>query len=716
MGSQSQNFRKRIPGRAWGPLSRWALLAAVALAAWPVVAAPLRAQSLLSMERPLSIGADERMARAETAHLTVWEMFEEVQEGRGAQVYGLLYDRMADALDNEPVEDKAEFHREYLLNLLRAGHGWAPPGELEDLARAFITNYPDDKRFPQAFYFLNHALDAQGRPLETSFFFDEDALTALPDWMQSRYLRLLSRHAARDKKPLEAAGLLVREMQNGGSLHISSPFEVEELLGLAPGPKELEEFLAKHPDVEWLAKRANFLRMRALVNAGELHQALIGMGRLEAEGRLDDAEERQWASALRLEIGNLSRLRRKRIGVLLPLGSRSAVLRQLALETLDGLRMAVQYPGGADQDTGLSSLLGQDLPGGGKAGEQGYELVVRDSGNSRDLVEKMMRELVEHEQVMAVIGPVARGESEEAAKMAEKLGVPVISLSISMDMPKDARFAFRHSKSYEQEVRDLVRFAMDYRHLRRFAILYPDTSYGRSMMSLFWEEVEANGGRIAAAGAFTPSVLLSRLSMEKVGLKELFQRFTGVDRHLTEEDQAWLAAVDDKTPDPIVDFDGLFIPIGPTGIQDLQLIAPYPATVDAENVVLLGSRFWNDPSVLVASDGKMRGAVFLDSYDAVSAHPKVAEFQARHRTFFGHRPQYRLPTYYTALAYDTARILMGLLEPGKIRSRVQLRNALVEMEPYFGITGHTRFLDGGEAEKESMFFQLVEKDIVRLRP
>ncbi len=38
--------------------------------------------------------------------------------------------------------------------------------------------------------------------------------------------------------------------------------------------------------------------------------------------------------------------------------------------------------------------------------------------------------------------------------------------------------------------------------------------------------------------------------------------------------------LNDTLPDPIVDFDAIFIPVGPNGMQDLQLIAPYPVTVD----------------------------------------------------------------------------------------------------------------------------------------
>jgi ABC-type branched-subunit amino acid transport system substrate-binding protein len=189
-----------------------------------------------------------------------------------------------------------------------------------------------------------------------------------------------------------------------------------------------------------------------------------------------------------------------------------------------------------------------------------------------------------------------------------------------------------------------------------------------------------------------------------------------MDRYLSPEDKALLDAVGDTRPDPIVDFDALFIPVGPDGVQDLQLIAPYPVTVDAEHVQLLGSRFWNDVSVLVAGDGKLEGAVFVDAFDLTSANPKVAAFHTRHRTFYGHHAQYRPPTYYAGLGYDTVNLLMALLQEPRNQSRASLRQALVHMDAVFGVTGWTRFNENGEAEKESMFFRIKGNEIVRLIP
>jgi ABC-type branched-subunit amino acid transport system substrate-binding protein len=654
-------------------------------------------------------------------------LFSLVAQGRGHEAYPALKARYEEELDkaaHTPGSDANKLRRTYLVALLRAGEGLAPPAEQERTARAFTEAFPDDEQFPLAFFYLDEALYQQGKPLEQSFFFDQDALKSLPSWMQTRLLRMLADSEARQGHYGAAAGYLLSEQQSASSLHQTTQAEVEDMLERMEAPPDLMAFVQKQASASWLLAREPFMMAKVLLNAGQLDQALLKLDAILAQGQATSAADLKFVNELKQEIRSRVETRPDRIGVLLPLGSSASVLRELALETLDGLRMAVQFPDTqVSTTTALSHLLAQDLAtgtdshaGGPHAPGLRFELVIRDTANSPQKAAEAVTALVRDDHVIAIIGPIARAESAAAAERAEELGVPLISLSLSLDIPPGARFVFRHSKSQEEEVRDLVRYALDYLHDKRYAILYPDTSYGRTMSTLFWQEVEQRGGQVVAVASFEPSARVTRQSRDAVGLKEIFARFTGLNRYQSPEDQALLQAVGDPHPDPIVDFDALYIPVGPDGIQDLQLIAPYPVTVDAEHVQLLGSRFWNDASVLVAGDGKLDGAVFVDAFDLTSANPKVEAFHTRHRMFFGHHTQYRPPTYYTGLGYDTANLLMSLLQDPHNHSRQALRNALVHMEPYFGVTGWTRFKENGEAEKESMFFRIKGSEIQRLLP
>jgi ABC-type branched-subunit amino acid transport system substrate-binding protein len=135
--------------------------------------------------------------------------------------------------------------------------------------------------------------------------------------------------------------------------------------------------------------------------------------------------------------------------------------------------------------------------------------------------------------------------------------------------------------------------------------------------------------------------------------------------------------------------------------------------VDAESVQLLGTRSWNDDAVLVAGASKLDGAVFGDVYDRSSALPRVAAFQNLHHSLFGHRPRYTMPSYYTAIGYDTLSLLMTQLNDVRTRSRDSLARSLKVTVPYPGITGLTAFRPSGEASKETVFFRIRGNEFVR---
>jgi ABC-type branched-subunit amino acid transport system substrate-binding protein len=396
-------------------------------------------------------------------------------------------------------------------------------------------------------------------------------------------------------------------------------------------------------------------------------------------------------------------------------------LRELAQDVLDGLRMAVQFPSDAADpahpprlDVDLAPVREgvKDKPA--PARPRRVELVIRDTANNPRRAAQMAESLVKDDQVIAIVGPLARNESEAAALKAEELSVPLVSLSLSMDLPPGGRFSFRNSKSQEDEVRDLVWYAHDYLEARRFAILYPDTAYGQRMLELFWDEVRRKGGEVIGAAPFVPQGARPEGGRRSLGLKEIFDAFTGVDRMLSPEDLKLLAAVGDSRADPIVDFDALYIPLGPDAAQDLRLIAPYPVTVDAESVQLLGNRFWNDDAIPVVGGPRLEGAVFVDVYDRSSGNPRMAEFQGLHRALFAHRASYQSASYYTALGYDTIQMLLEQLKDPASRSRAGLARGLKLRPAFAGVTGLTSFRASGEAVKESAFFRIRGGEVIKV--
>lgn len=699
---------------------------AVGAALFAALAGPAAGQSLLSedfADAPQGQGAPASAAGG-PGRLEGMDLEQLAAAARQAPIpaglYAALKARFEEAWTAAPDKDaRAALERRVIPALLRAGENAAPAVEQERLARRFVERFPDDEWFPQVFFQLTLALFRQGKPLEESFFFDAPALAALPVPMRNRYRVMQAEASRRGGNAIKAAEYLLQEWREAGEGEEERRRAVLEVLEETADPAALAELLGRHATVTWLAEARPFLEARVLINAGRLGEALLALERLERDHPASNPTQRKFLLQARAEVNARLRVQPERIGVLLPLGSTNAALRELALETLDGLRMAVQFTtppraaaGALDFDPAppreRASAAAQGPIKGGM-----FELVLRDSANNPKQAAEMVETLARDDHVVAIVGPLARAESEAAAARAEQIGVPLISLSLTLDLPPGGQYTFRNSRSQEDEVRDLVLYALDYLNNRRFAILYPDTPYGARMMELFWSEVARNGGTVTAAAAYPPSG--ARMEGRKpVGLKEIFESFTGLKRPLTEATRLLLERVGDDRPDPVVDFDALYIPVGPDGVQDLRLIAPYPVTVDAERVQLLGNRFWNDDAVLVAGGSRLEGAVFSDVFDRSSVNPRVADFHARHRALFGHRPQYQAPGYYTALGYDTAGMLMSLLRDPAHRSPAALARALKSRAAFTGVTGLTSFRPNGEAQKESLFIRIRGGEFTRI--
>lgn len=366
-----------------------------------------------------------------------------------------------------------------------------------------------------------------------------------------------------------------------------------------------------------------------------------------------------------------------RIGVLLPLSGPYAPIGKAALTAA---RMAVD---------GLS----------------GIELVVGDTAGDADRAPQVLEELVFDKRVAAVLGPVGAIESHAAARAAERLEVPLMALSSRADLTRLGTFVFRHRLTRQAQARTIARHAVEVLGLKTFAILYPDTDYGREMMQGFWQTAVRLGGEIRGAQGYSVNVNDVNEPIKKL-----------VGRHHLEArtaDPHW-QALNRKSKDralhvpPVVDFEALFIP---DGGQRVRLILPFLAYWDVEVkndpqlsplqfaakyggdtpqlVQILGASGFTDPRLIRNPPPQALNSVFVDAFWAESddARPLVDLWTGE----FG-----RPPPALAAHAYDATRLLADAVAGRADRAAV--RRALLQSRPRRGIFGQTRVAGDGEVE------------------
>ena len=155
-------------------------------------------------------------------------------------------------------------------------------------------------------------------------------------------------------------------------------------------------------------------------------------------------------------------------------------------------------------------------------------------------------------------------------------------------------------------------------------------------MNVFWDEVINHGGRVVGVEAFNPEHTDFAAPIKKlIGLyyqtpADLIETI----RPPKEEEREKNDAADEKKrrdrgqreeegPEPIVDFDAIFIPDSPA---KAGLIVPQLAYYDIENVYLLGTNLWHSPKLIEMAKDYVQGAIMPDGFFADSRSDRVREF------------------------------------------------------------------------------------------
>ena len=254
---------------------------------------------------------------------------------------------------------------------------------------------------------------------------------------------------------------------------------------------------------------------------------------------------------------------------------------------------------GPYQAVGLQALKGIELAlerfSVQSSGSQ-MNIIVKDSNGDPDQTRLAMQELVA-EKVAAIIGPIVT--AEVAAVEAQANGIPIITLTQKDNITTIGDYVFRNFITPEMQIKALTDFTTNILGLNRFAILYPDETYGITFMNLFWDRLLEIGGKIVGVEAYNPQHTDFADPIKKlVGLYyDLPEDLREVDLYNVEEDENQRETdslfdqeisnedqeikIEDEGPEAIVDFDAIFIPDSP---RIAGLIVPQLAFYDVKDM------------------------------------------------------------------------------------------------------------------------------------
>jgi len=302
-------------------------------------------------------------------------------------------------------------------------------------------------------------------------------------------------------------------------------------------------------------------------------------------------------------------------------------------------------------------MLASGAPLDGPPGPDTAQLVLRDDGGDPARAAAAVEALVSEHRAIAIIGPLDGRGARMAARRAQDLGVPLLTLVPDPSITEAGPMVFRLFPDPSEEAASLLAAARA-RGATRFAVLHPDHAYGRRMGEAFSNAVRQAGLELVAeesypAGATAFGEAIERL--EAVSFDAIFVPDAG--RQLNLIGPALAAA-------------GLWSrPAGqsaPRGGRAITLLAP---SVAVDSRILVAARYF-------------QGALFASAFHAPSATDAARAFAEEYQGRFGDAPD-----AYAALAYDAFRLIRGAVESGRT-TRSEVAGWLVDSElPTMGASG-----------------------------
>ena len=413
-------------------------------------------------------------------------------------------------------------------------------------------------------------------------------------------------------------------------------------------------------------------------------------------------ENRILAQSLIDEIKKNAYFKRFTIGCLLPL---SGPYQAFGLRALKGLELAQAQ---------FSSQIGNPP----------LNIIIKDTGADPDKTITALEELY-NEQVAAIIGPIVT--SEIAAREAQEMGIPIITFTQKDNIPEIGDKVFRNFLTPKMQVQTLTSFSVESLGLFRFAILYPEETYGLTFMNLFWDQLLEAGGQVVAVESYKPDQTDFSESIKKLvglhyeipeDLKPEEEEDLSTEDEEQETDEVIEEAPDEsrkkgargqdeeEKPQAIVDFDAIFIPDSPGKAGQ---IAPQLAYYDIKDIYILGTNLWHSNSLIKIANQYVQGAIMPDGFFAGSPSPRVQKFVKVFEETYQETPD-----FIEAIVYDSAMIMFNVVGREQIRYRSEIRDELLNLENFPGVTGLTSFDDNGDAQKTLYLLRVKGKKFVEL--
>jgi len=370
----------------------------------------------------------------------------------------------------------------------------------------------------------------------------------------------------------------------------------------------------------------------------------------------------------------------------------------LLADATAGLTAPRYYLGVLVPQTGPASFFGDRVLKGIQLAVLSYntthadnrvELVVKDTEGSPEKAVAGLNELAA-KGVVAVIGPLLSREVEALAPALAKAQLPVLTPTApGAGLTELSPWIFRNALTNAAQAMAAAQYGLK-QNLKKFVIFAPDDPYGRDLTRVFTRELAMKAEILATIsyppetndfGPWIRKLIEIDLRSQKIAIpeddkerKKLFQMYAPT-------------------------FDALYLP---GYAEKVGLLIPQLAFYNITGKPIIGSNNWHTPDLIERAGRHAEGAVIVDGFYPENQEPAVKSVVEAYRSAYQDEPD-----ILSAQAYDAASMVLSLLNVKK-DTPAAIKDGLLNMKDFPGISGSTSFPGSGEAQKKLFIIRIED--------
>ena len=343
-----------------------------------------------------------------------------------------------------------------------------------------------------------------------------------------------------------------------------------------------------------------------------------------------------------------------KIGVVLPLSGHTS---NYGTEALKGINLAVE-----------------NINRAGGIRRNKLRLIVKDNAGDPATTSRVVSEMIDEQQVMAIIGPITSTNSAVAAAVAQQASTPLIlPTATNPYVTEIGEYITRICFTDPLQSKALAEFSQKRLHSDKIAVVFEKgSSYSEKLSDFYVMRLKDIGGNVAFIGGFESG---------KGNFRDIINQALQVN------------------PDLI---------FAPVYYPEAAAIVNYVAGQDSP-VTILGGDGWESPELFRLCGKKLNSLrVFISSHFSLqNPHEIVSSFAKDFQQVYGNRPN-----AVSALGFDAVGMFVDALKRASSISKSGLQQALISTSNFKGVTGTISMNEKRNAVKDIYILKALEDEFI----